>query len=46
MSGYVCQYCNKVSGTVRESKTGKEKPALSTKGCRMSQYGNHKWIKK
>ena len=46
MSGYKCQYCGKVSGTTRNSATGKEKPAMSDNGCLKAPSKKHKWIKK
>lgn len=46
MSGYKCQYCNKVSGTTKDAVTKKEKPALREEGCTNSSNGKHKWIRK
>ena len=49
MSGYICTYCNKTSGTTKVANgpdKGKEKPAISTRNCSKSPSGEHHWIKK
>lgn len=49
MSGYVCAHCGKTSGTIKQMNgpdKGKEKPAMSERGCTVSSTGNHKWVKR
>ena len=48
MTKWVCSYCKKTSGTTKMSnglEKGKEKPAMSERGCDKSPSGLHKWVK-
>lgn len=49
MTTWVCSYCKRTSGSTKMMngpEKGKEKPAISERGCDKSPSGKHKWVKR